>query len=83
MKCRVAHPLRLIAFDVGDTPRHCVGDLRDDTLLSGWFCELCEPAVVARVAGATERTDALHPNHIEVDFSPPRVAVFNVKIILN
>ena len=22
MKCRVAHSLRLIAFDVGDTPRH-------------------------------------------------------------
>jgi hypothetical protein len=35
MKCRVAHPLRLIAFDVGDTPRHCIGGLKDDALLSG------------------------------------------------
>ena len=47
MECRVAHPLRLIAFDVGDTPRHCLGNLRDDTLLSGRFCKVCEPAVVA------------------------------------
>ena len=35
MKCRVPHPLRLIAFDVGDTPRHCIGDLKDETLVFG------------------------------------------------
>ena len=53
-------------------------------ILSGWFCKVCEPAVVARVAGAAERTGALHPNrHIEVGFSPPRVAVLNIKIFLN
>jgi hypothetical protein len=31
MKRRVAHPLRLIAFDVGDTPRHFIRlHLEDD-----------------------------------------------------
>jgi hypothetical protein len=39
MKGRVAHPLRLIAFDVGDTPRHRIGDLRDDTLLFWGSCK--------------------------------------------
>lgn len=51
MKRRVAHPLRLITFDVGDTPRHCIGDLKDDTLLSGGVCKVCELAVVARWLG--------------------------------
>lgn len=37
IECRVAHPLRLIAFDVGNAPRHRIGDLKGDTLLSGGF----------------------------------------------
>ena len=84
MKCRVAHPLRFIAFDVGDTPRHCIGDLKDDTLLSGGFCKVCELAVVAGWLGAAERTaDALHPSrHIKWISVLLRLAVLNVKIIL-
>jgi len=37
IECRVAHPLRFIAFDVGNAPRHRIGDLKGDTLLSGGF----------------------------------------------
>lgn len=48
MKGRVAHPLRLIAFDVGDTPRHCIGYLEDDTLLFGGSGKVCELAVATR-----------------------------------
>jgi hypothetical protein len=59
MKGRVAHPLRLIAFDVGDAPRHCIGDLKYDTLLFGGFCKVCELAAVTRWLGQNSRV-ALH-----------------------
>lgn len=74
IECRVAHPLRLIAFDVGDTPRHCKEDSKDDMLLSGGRgCKVCE---LWQVAGAAEQP---RPNrHIKVDFNSV-LAGLNIK----
>jgi len=82
MNCRVAHPLRLIAFDVGDTPRHCIGDLKDNTLLSGVFCAVCKLAVVERWLGQLEnsRVASESPGGFQ---SSGGFAQRNVKIILN